>query len=770
MHFGLLIAWLVVAAPMDAGNLPADVIVDGGVADGLPITEAGPGIDVVAADLPTVFPARTALVKVEGKVLARGTRQPLPGALVHLGAGDAGASAETASNGTFSVEVLPGTHPMRVQCPGYEPVAWQVTAPLESKALVIRLEPRLVGERYETVVTGTPDEAPVIPLKKEELIHTAGSLGDPIRVIESLPGVAQSTWPLPFYAIRGANPGNTGFFVDGVRAPALFHFALGPSVLHPFFIEKLDFYPGGYPVDYGRYVSGLVSAETSTPAADRLHVSADVRLFDAGGIAAMPFDNGKGTVAVAGRYSYTGWLLSAFSNAYAVDYWDYQIRVEHTLGPGKLTLFAFGSGDYLDQKNPDVTDYGFVGVPNAVAPGIAKLTFHRAQLRWAGAVAKGRLTAALVGGLDDSTISITSLFSLPVGSRSYTLSPRISERWALARWMDLEIGSDAEIQHFRPTSLVTLSGGFLADNYERDLFHDRNVLSVGAYVGATLHLGDRLVISPGLRYDGYFEQATEKFAPSPRLLVRYRVGAHDWLKATAGQFSQMPSLPVGVPGFESFGLATYGLQRSRQASLGFESVLEERLGIDVNLDTSVFYQRLQLTDLRNTLIPDPEAPDLLEPREGQSYGVEVMLRRPMKHKLYGWLAYTLSRSERVVDGIVVPSDWNQTHILNLVVGYRLPRNYSTSVRFHFNSGRPYPVYNQGSQNVDGYTHLSDFPQLDLRADKRFIFDSYILDAYVEVVNATRSQQVYDLKRSPSGGMTESAYRLVLPSIGVHAEW
>jgi len=279
-----------------------------------------------------------------------------------------------------------------------------------------------------------------------------------------------------------------------------------------------------------------------------------------------------------------------------------------------------------------------------------------------------------------------------------------------------------------------------------------------------------LVISPGLRYDGYFEQATEKFAPSPRLLVRYRVGAHDWLKATAGQFSQMPSLPVGVPGFESFGLATYGLQRSRQASLGFESVLEERLGIDVNLDTSVFYQRLQLTDLRNTLIPDPEAPDLLEPREGQSYGVEVMLRRPMKHKLYGWLAYTLSRSERVVDGIVVPSDWNQTHILNLVVGYRLPRNYSTSVRFHFNSGRPYPVYNQGSQNVDGYTHLSDFPQLDLRADKRFIFDSYILDAYVEVVNATRSQQVYDLKRSPSGGMTESAYRLVLPSIGVHAEW
>jgi hypothetical protein len=46
-----------------------------------------------------------------------------------------------------------------------------------------------------------------------------GSLGDPFRVIESLPGVSQVVWPLAIYAIRGANPGNTGFFV-GRRARA----------------------------------------------------------------------------------------------------------------------------------------------------------------------------------------------------------------------------------------------------------------------------------------------------------------------------------------------------------------------------------------------------------------------------------------------------------------------------------------------------------------------------------------------------------------------
>ena len=752
-------------SPMDGGSgevKPGAAVVDAGVTS----SDARFAAEVATA------PGR-ALVKFAGKVLARGTRQPLSGAALHIAVGDGTTiDTETGPGGEFAVAVLPGERKLRLQFPGYAPVTRQVTIAADTTDFVARLEPRSSGERYETVVTAEPRAEAVVPLQKEELVHTAGSLGDPFRVIESLPGVAQTTWPLPFYAIRGANPGNTGFFIDGVRAPALFHFALGPSVIHPFFIQDLEFYPGGYPVEYGRYVSGIVAANTATPATDRLHVSADVRLFDAGGFAASPFDDGKGTVAVAGRYSYTGLILSAFSNAYSLDYWDYQVRVQHRLGPGSLTLFAFGSGDDLEQKHPDKTDYGFPNAPIITTPGLAKLMFHRAQLRWDGAVAGGRLTAATVAGLDDSTVSITSLFSLPVGSRMLTLAPRLTERWTLLRWLDLEVGADAELQRARPRSMVLNVGGYLADVYQTDLFRNRAIASAGAYAGVTLHAGDRLTIAPGLRYDGYFEQGTEKYAASPRVAVRLRVGARDWLKAAVGQFSQMPSLPVGVPGFESFGLASYGLQRSRQASVGMESALEDRLGIDVNLDTSLFYQRLHLTDLKNTLIPDPEAGDLLEPREGESYGLELMVRRPMKHKLYGWLAYTLSRSQRVVDGIIVPSDWDQRHILNLVVGYRWPRNYSTSFRFHYNSGRPYPLYNESPQyrDVEGYVHLPGFPQLDLRADKRFVFDSFVLDAYLELVNSTLSREVFDVKRQNSGAITENYYRLVLPSAGVHIEW
>jgi hypothetical protein len=305
--------------------------------------------------------------------------------------------------------------------------------------------------------------------------------------------------------------------------------------------------------------------------------------------------------------------------------------------------------------------------------------------------------------------------------------------------------------------------------YQTDLFRDRNTLAAGGYVGLTIKAGDRLQIIPGWRYDGYFEEDTQAGRQSPRLSLRYRVAEETWLKAQAGQFSQMPSLPVGVPGFDGFGLKSYGLQRSRQGSLGVETGLGSREGADLSLDSTVFYQSLYVTDMRSSLSLDPQARDFLEPRHGQSYGMEIMLRRPMRHRLYGWISYTLSRSLRVVDGVVSPSDWDQRHVMNLVAGYRLPRGFAVSTRFHYNTGRPYPLWDRRTGWVD-YHRLPAFPQLDLRGDKRFVFDRYLMDVYVELVNTTMSTEVFDQRLQLDGTMSQRAFRLVLPSIGVHVEW
>ena len=212
--------------------------------------------------------------------------------------------------------------------------------------------------------------------------------------------------------------------------------------------------------------------------------------------------------------------------------------------------------------------------------------------------------------------------------------------------------------------------------------------------------------------------------PGPRLGVRFRPFGDTWLKAQIGRFAQTASLPVAVPGFESFGLGTFGTQTSARARWGSSSPFGEALALDV----TSYYQRMLLTDLASVFNYDPSDKSvLLELRDGESYGVEVMLRRPQTHRFYGWLSYTLSWSQRLVGPSEARawSDWDQRHVLNLVGGFRFRGGYSLGARFHLNTGRPYPVFDDDNPGPPEYIRLPTFYQLDLRGDRRFVFDKYI---------------------------------------------
>ncbi len=685
-----------------------------------------------------------ASVIFRGQVVARGIRESLAGASITV---DGIAALESGVDGRFELPLSQGRHQLQIQFPGYEPAELTVTAgALGDLQHLFLLSPRQTGERYESVVVPPAADATRVTLRQEELTKTPGTMGEPFRVIESLPGVAQPVWPLALYTIRGANPGNTGFFVDGVRLPALFHLALGPSVIHPFFIEQLDFYPGGYPARYGRFVSGIVAAKTQTPKADRVHGAVDVRLFDAGGIIVTPVHDGRGNVAIAGRYSFTGLIASALSPTYTLGYWDYQARGEHSLGPGRLVLFLFGSSDTLGHKKEPDTH--------------AQITFHRADLRWEGRIGGGRFEAGALVGWDRTATLLKPIINSAIRSAMRTIAPRVRYVRPLGASVDVEAGADSEFQHFSPQSTR-----FGADTI--DVFQERNAFQSGAYLAATLRPGDRWVIAPALRHEIYVQQGTTRNAPSPRLSVRRRFGDALWVKAMGGAFTQMASYPVAVPGFEGFGLKTIGLQSSYQGSAGVEAPLPGGL----SLELSGFYQRFRLTDLRSQFEPDPNQP-ILELRDGQGYGLEFMIRRPLSQRLHGWLAYTLSRSERLTpqSNSRFPSDWDQRHILNLVLSYRLPRGFTVGGKFHLNTGRPFPLYDMRVQGPSEYVRLPTFYRVDLRADRRFIFDRFALDVYFEFINATFKREVFDVRRGEDGALDEVSFPIVLPTLGVHAEW
>src|SRR5678815_1393531 len=146
--------------------------------------------------------------------------------------------------------------------------------------------------------------------------------------IRDRPGVTPIISGLPFFYIRGAPPGNVGYFLDGVRVPYLFHVALGPSVIHPGMVDRVDLYPGAYPAEFGRYAGGIVTANATTPVPS-LHGEWNLRVFDAGALVESGFANGRGTALVGGRYSYTAAIVSLIAPGVTLDYRDYQARVSY---------------------------------------------------------------------------------------------------------------------------------------------------------------------------------------------------------------------------------------------------------------------------------------------------------------------------------------------------------------------------------------------------------------------------------------------------------
>ncbi|MCK6518330.1 hypothetical protein L6R46_25135, partial [Myxococcota bacterium] len=169
---------------------------------------------------------------------------------------------------------------------------------------------------------------------------------------------------------------------------------------------------------------------------------------------------------------------------------------------------------------------------------------------------------------------------------------------------------------------------------------------------------------------------------------------------------------------------------------------------------------------------------------GRVKGLEFMLRQAAVNQTFGWVSYTLSKSERrdYPDSEWVLFDFDQTHILTVVGGYKLPYGIEASGRFQYVTGNPYTPYAGGVYDIDQnfYTafssgdtnseRLPSFVALDLRIDKAWTFKQWRMNTYVDFLNAYRGvnpefvQYNYDY--------TESAYIRGLPFIpspGVNIE-
>lgn len=606
----------------------------------------------------------------------------------------------------------------------------------------------------EVTVLGERQRPGVVSLRQADARLLPGSFGDPLRAIEAQPGVVPIVSGLPSFFIRGAPPANVGFFFDGIELPILYHAFFGPSVLHPSFIDRVDFYPGAAPASLGRFAGPVISV-APRPFASEPHANVSVRAIDAGVYGETPFASGacaadpgrecpSSAARVAGRYSYAGLVLSLLSNA-ELSYWDYQLQTQAAVGErDRLGLLAFGA---FDSFRPPQTD---------TASGAA-ITFHRLDLRWDHRLGRsGNLRLALTGGHDRAAGAGDN--SSLVRDESLRLRAEMDQRYSES--VTLHAGVDTRMDRF---GLETNPRRIDYPDYST-LFPARTDSVSGGYLVLELEPARRISVTPSLRADVYSSRGIAKLAVDPRISANFQISRELRIEHSLGIAHQRPNFAAQVPGAQVADLSG-GLQWALLASSGVRYRLPSEISVSAAVFRSGYFNALDPIGGGRDFTLDRTS---LDRRSTISaLGLELTATRPLSRRLGGFVSYTLSRSSVTLGRTEAPSGFDRTHVLQGGLSYELPKRYRLGARSVFYTGIP-------ELNLAGYPHFVSarrgrpFFRLDLRAEKRFsIGRRGYLDLVVEVLNATSTSEVV---RLDCGQICRerTAGPVILPSVGVEA--
>jgi len=626
------------------------------------------------------------------------------------------------------------------------------------------------AETYETIVIApSTREASEASLPAEELRQAPGAQGDAGKALENLPGVARPALGGGELVVWGATPEETRVVVDGMEIPALYHLGGLRSTVHSSFVRSLTLVPGGYGAAFGRGLGGLVRISSRDPPVKPYAGEVDVDLLDTSFEAGTSFGNGGGAMA-AGR---VGYLDRIFDSSLSSDtrrlfplprYRDFQ-------GKLSLPLRDDEKADILFLTSSDASTITTTTSQSASDQNQER-SFTRLGLHYVRFLADGS-AASLTPfvGWDHSGRNQTAGLAVANEVVNSTVLGLRGDYVAPWSWSVLTIGFDglmtwSTAQRAGPATLPAREGDISA--FGQPMAGDPSADTWTTAIGnlaphATLEIlrGSWRVV-PSFRFDGFAISTNRStppsgvtpqvgtsclsWSPAPRLAVAHQT--RSWLRedVALGLYHQAPS-PSDLSAV--FGTPTLGAMHALHVVAG--------AGVDVGrkltLEPTLFYRRMWGLVMRNSDPSPPLAHALVQDGVGRAYGAQLLLRFTPHPAWSGWVAYTLSRSERRHDGD--PSyrllDQDQKHLLTAVESVTF-RGFVLGLRFRLATGMPRtPVVGSYLDTVTGQyqpifgqqnsVRLPVFYALDLRVEKRFSLRTVDVVPYLEVLNLTNHTNV-----------------------------
>jgi TonB family protein len=720
---------------------------------------------------------------VGGVVRDRETGKPIANADV-LVSTDAGAVRRTKTDekGAFRIDAIaPGPAHVVASAAGHVPMRLDETLdPGMLTEATMRLETTPDPDAFVATarVEAPPREVTKRSIEREEMKSVAGTRGDPLRAVELLPGVSRPSVGGGMPIIRGANPFDTQVFLEGAPVPTLYHLAGLSSFVHSRVLDTVELYPSNFSVRYGRKVGGIIEAKVRDPKTDGLHGIAEASFLDTSLLVETPVGDKLSALAAVRRSNIDAVLNSAqrfgdLGIVAAPVYWDYQaIAAYRPTDVDRIRLLSYGSSDRFGivLANPSESDPALRGAFDASS------VFHRVQLGYrhrfrGGSEQNTELTygnsqdRGRFGGFGVADFRVNTVQGR--SEWSAVVSPALRVTFGLDLLGNHYLGSYSGVP-------PTLGEGELPSASST-----QGRVSVGAatwvmlpatYVEAGIRPVSQLLLTPGVRAD--YNSFINEGSVDPRLSLRYEATESTALKAGVGRFSQSPDEKFVA---ENIGNPNLSMTHAVHASVGVEHAISPAFTASVEgfgkwLDGVV------------TSTPGGRPPFFVNAQDGRIFGGELMLRLKPSGRFFGFLSYTLMRSERRDEG----QSWrffdrDQPHILNATGVYRLGRGWEVGATVRYTSGTPYTpiVGSTYDATADVYSprigrqmsaRNPAFSRIDLRVQKTWTFSRFSLAAYLDVQNVLNSPNREGFNYSYDYGRREGNRGLpILPILGLRGE-
>ncbi|HVI04162.1 MAG TPA: energy transducer TonB [Enhygromyxa sp.] len=769
--------------------------------DGGEAIEGGEASDGETSEEPDEGP-----IRIAGELLEAGGAAPVGGATVlAIPAGDYplgkvrqklyGEEPEPAwmfkalsrDDGTFELRGVPdGRVRLIMLAPNFDRLEWVVELEAGKQLEAKYFLQRNADNPYRTEVAverETMPEAVIRTIPIDQVNEIPGTYGDALKAVQNFPSVARAPFGAGLLSIRGAAPADSGVYLGYHEIPTLFHFGGLTSVFNSDILAQIDFIPGNFDARYGDAMGGIINVQPRKGRRDGYHGYVDTDLFDTGVL--VEGRAGKGSFILSGRRSYVDLILPlvipdevGFGLTLAPRYWDYQALFDYPVGGGELSLRVFGSDDrtkLLFAEQNDVSD--------EEADSLETIQwFHRVDVVYRKV--EGPWEFLITPSYKREWWSSNIFGDIRFNVESDTLSTRAEISRQLSKNARLRMGAEfvgtwyrgrAELPGFADAG----ASPALTSAVTRETSDLRAVPAL--YSTLTLRVAERLLLFPGVRLNFYAGDLGYTTV-DPRLRFVVSVTDKTRIKGGVGQYSQAPGL---LQTDEAFGNVNLRPERSLHTSLAFD----QDLPWDANIELTGFYKRLwNLSSPSAGLswVPgeDPVPENFASVGTGHVYGGELLLKKNLSDRFYGWLSYTLMRSVRTP----APGepqrlfDFDQTHILTLIASYDFKYNWRIGARFRVVSGNPYTPITASVPDVSNNIHipiegppnsarLPTFHQLDLRVDKTWVYRRIRVTSYLDIQNVYNAQNYEFLNYSYDYRQMRPIYSLpTAPSIGLKLEW